>query len=129
MESVNRDFGKILRESYYISLAAVLLSLLLDKNGRWALGLAAGTFATNFNFVLLYISLIKSVKSDYRRAFSFMCGMYLFRIAIVMSTLLICLKQGFEAFISSVLGLMVIKLMLFSNTILGRWKRWNSSRR
>ncbi|HHW03943.1 MAG TPA: hypothetical protein GXX35_14240 [Thermoanaerobacterales bacterium] len=129
MESMNRDFARILRESSFISLAAALSALLLDKDGRWALGLLAGSLASNINFSLLYMSIVKSVKTDHRRAFIFVYGIYLVRIEVIMSVLLICLKAGFDIFISSVLGLMVIKLVMFSNTISGRWKRWNSSQR
>jgi len=128
MESLSRDFGKILRAGSFISLAAALAALLPDKSGRWALGLATGSFASNINFILLYISLIGSVKSSYSRAFAVMYGIYLIRLTLIMGAMLFCLKLGFDVFIPSIFGLMVIKLVMYSNTIFGRWKRWNSSR-
>jgi O-antigen ligase len=127
MESLNRDFERMLRQSSFISLAAALFALLLEKDGRWALGILAGSLASNINFYLLYRSIVKSLKKKRHCAFIFMYGMYLVRIGAIMGMLIICLKAGFDVFISSVLGLMVIKLVMFSNTILGRWKRWNSS--
>ncbi|AYO31789.1 hypothetical protein D2962_15325 [Biomaibacter acetigenes] len=127
MVRLSRDFGKILRMNSFISLGAVLTSLLLDKSGRWVMGLAAGSFVSNINYILLYISIIRSIKSGYRQAFIVMYGIYLIRLTIIMNALLICLKLGFDVFTAAIAGLMVIKLVIYSNTILGRWKRWNSS--
>ncbi|MDN5303019.1 MAG: hypothetical protein PWQ60_2533 [Thermoanaerobacteraceae bacterium] len=128
MEEVKNDFKKILLESVAIAFLSISISIIFDKS-RIALGLSLGAFVSSINFILLYISVIKSLGNGYIKAFAFMYGTYFVRFTVILIALLICLNLGLDIFISSIAGLMVIKLVIYSNTIFGRWKRWNSFQR
>lgn len=127
LEGVKKDFERILRQNNEIALLVIGLLIIFEKNEKIALGFCLGSFVSNINFIVLYICLIKSMRKGYMGALIFTFVSYLIRMVLAFSILRFCLKLGANTFIASITGLMVIKLVIYSNTIFGRWERWNSS--
>lgn len=124
LKAIKYDIKKILLKSILITLATVgILSFL--KQNRCASGFLWGALVSTLNFILLHILIPKTLESSFERAFILACGSYFIRLLIISNILINSITKGIDIFISSVLGLMVIKVVIISNTIFGRWSRWN----
>jgi hypothetical protein len=123
LEKLCRDLKSILKGSLLSFLGVMLLSLILDGSGRWAAGIAIGFLASAVNFFILYLNIILLMTPGRSKAFFFILYVgYIARLLLYFNALTAALRIGGDAFASSIAGMMVIKLAIFSNTIFGRWK-------
>ncbi len=119
-----KDILRILHRSVVTTVTVVGILLFL-KHDSWVFGFLRGATVSTLNFVLLYIFISKTLESKFERAFIIAYGSYFVRLLLISAVLIHSLTSGMDVFVSSILGLMVIKVVIISNTIFGRWSRWN----
>jgi hypothetical protein len=124
LKAIKRDIIKILSISIVITLVTFGVLVFLKQN-RSAFGFLRGALVSALNFALLYVIISKTLKSSFERAFAIAYGSYFIRLLLISATLIHSIITSMDVFISSILGLTVIKVVIISNTIFGRWSMWN----
>lgn len=128
MKATRQIFYKILKKAQLIAIGGSLVLLLLGKK-TFALGFFQGAIIACVNFLILYISIIIALKKSYEKAFMIKGLSFIIRTFLYILLLYINLMKNYEIFAATLLGLHVIKFVILSNTICGRWKKWSSFQR
>ncbi|TYP58789.1 ATP synthase subunit I [Thermosediminibacter litoriperuensis] len=128
MDELRNTFAGVVKRSIVLAAVTAILALVFDRTGRWAGGLILGSFMSIFNFYLLYIFLTGLAGKSREMATLIGMGGFFLRFLLTLTGLIFAISANMEFFIATILGLMVIKIAVLSNTILGGLKKCSSSR-
>lgn len=120
LKNSHGSFFKILQRCVIVSLIISGILVFFFKGqgfGQWFL---KGVFTSCLNFIILYLTILKSINKGYHKAFLMMYLSFLIRSFLSLSVLYSGLTKNVQGFVAALLGLQVIKFVIFSNTILGR---------
>jgi len=127
LEKARHTMSNILQEALILSF--VIFGIFIFIKPHLSQDFLKGALISCLNFLILYISIVKSINRGYTGAFVRVYISFLLRIALSFLVLYINLLKSTEGCVITLLGLQVIKVVIYSNTILGRCKRWSSFQR
>lgn len=115
----NDTIIKVYKRTLLLSLFIIGFSFFLFKDPKAAvLGYIFGTLVAMLTFKLLDISIQKSVKMEPRQASFYSTGQYLIRYLIYGLVFVISAKADYLNLGTNVLGLLSIKIVIISSSIL-----------
>lgn len=108
----------IIKKAVALSLIAIgILAISVKEPKPYILGMIFGSSISILNFMLLGLSIRKAVFMKPFRAYNYSVGNYFIRYTIYFVVLLVAAKAPYINFLTTVLGIFVIKIVIFSNAI------------
>lgn len=107
----------LLKAAILTAIIAVLMVILLPSSKEWLTGLAFGSLFGMLNFKLLAVTLEKSVHKRPDKAQKYVMSQYCIRYILTAIVLFIGFKADYMEIIAVIIGILVIKMAVFVDTI------------
>lgn len=107
----------ILKSVFLTIMIAVIMVMAMPNWKEWVTGLAFGSFFGMLNFRLLALTLEKSVHKRPDKAQKYVMSQYCIRYILTAIVLFIGFKADYMEIIAVIIGILVIKMAVFVDTI------------
>lgn len=114
----------IIKRAIALSLVIVGILFITIKEGKpYALGMIFGSSISILTFILMGLSIEKAVQMDPKKAYGYSVGNYFLRYFIYFIVLTIAALAEYLSFVTTALGLFIIKVVILSSAIYDSIKR------
>lgn len=114
----------IIKRTIVLSLFIVGILLIVMENGKfYALGMFFGSSISVLSFILMAFSIKRSVQMNPKRAYGYSVKNYFIRYFIYAVVLTIAALADYLSFVTTALGLFIIKFVILSSAIYDTIKR------
>lgn len=114
----------IIKRAIALSLVIVgILFITIKERKPYALGMIFGSSISILTFILMGLSIEKAVQMDPKRAYGYSVGNYFLRYFIYFIVLTIAALAEYLSFVTTALGLFIIKVVILSSAIYDSIKR------
>lgn len=108
----------IIKKAIALSLIIIgILALFLKEPKSYILGMIFGSSISILNFILLALTTRKAVLKNPSKAYGYSVGNYFIRYIIYFVVLLVAARAEYIDFLTTVLGIFIIKIVIFTNAI------------
>ncbi|MCR2044698.1 ATP synthase subunit I [Anaerosalibacter massiliensis] len=114
----DKEIIKIIKRTIALSLVVIGILLIVMKNGKtYALGMFFGSSIGILNFILMGSTINKAVQMDSKSAYGYSVRNYFIRYLIYFVVLSVAALADYLSFVTTALGLFMIKIVILSSAV------------